>query len=198
MPYTPTVWTDEVPSSTPVKYKITDDTSGVIANSAKIELVTSVTAGTAMDAANFNKLEAAVQDAVDASESAEVLVGNRVVEMQIVGEAIQVDTTSGVGYFFVPEAMNGKILTRATAMVLTAGSTGATTIQIRNLTKYPSNDSLSSAISIASGGTIATAGTVNTNYDDVSTNDKIKVYVTGYSVTRPYGLWVVLEYSRAV
>ena len=69
MPYTPTVWTDEVPASTPVKYKITDDSSGIIANSAKIELVTSVTAGTALNAANFNKLEAAVEDAVTIAES---------------------------------------------------------------------------------------------------------------------------------
>ena len=197
MPYTPTVWTDEVPASTPVKYKITDDSDGIIANSAKIELVTSVTAGTALNAANFNKLEAAVEDAVTIAESAEVLVGKRVVELQVVGESIQVDTTSGVAYFFVPEAMDGKVLTRAIAMVHTSGTTNPTTVQVRNLTKYPSNDCLSTAISIASGATIGTAGTVNTTYDDVSTNDKIKVYVTGYSSTRPYGLWVVLEYSRA-
>ena len=69
MPYTPTTWTDEVPASTPVKYKITDDSDGIIANSAKIELVTSVTAGTALNAANFNKLEAAVEDAVTIAES---------------------------------------------------------------------------------------------------------------------------------
>ena len=59
-PYTPTTWVDEIPVSSPVKYKITDDTGGVIANSAKIETVTEITAGTAVNAANLNKLESGV------------------------------------------------------------------------------------------------------------------------------------------
>jgi hypothetical protein len=71
MPYTPTVWTDEVPATTPVKYKITDDTSGVLANSAKIEVVTSITPGTSVCAANLNKLEEGVEDAQAAAEAAQ-------------------------------------------------------------------------------------------------------------------------------
>lgn len=71
MPYTPTVWTDEVPATTPVKYKITDDTSGILANSAKIEVVTSITPGTSVCAANLNKLEEGVEDAMDAAEAAQ-------------------------------------------------------------------------------------------------------------------------------
>jgi hypothetical protein len=43
MPYTKTTWTDEIPASTPVKYKVTDDVLGIVASSAKIEVVTSVT-----------------------------------------------------------------------------------------------------------------------------------------------------------
>lgn len=70
MPYTPTVWTDEIPSSTPVKYAITDDTNGAIAASATIEIVTPVTSGTAVNAANLNKLEAAIQAAVALAEQA--------------------------------------------------------------------------------------------------------------------------------
>ena len=84
---------------------------------------------------------------------------------------------------------------RAQAMVLTAGTTGATTIQIRNLTKYPSNDALSGAISIASGGTIGTVGTIDTARDDVSTNDKIKISVTAASTTKAKGLFVILEFA---
>lgn len=208
MPYTPTTWTDEVPASTPIKYVITDDVDGVIASSATIALVTSVTAGTPINATNLNRMEAAIEDAVTASESAAVdaaqatidaaaalaVVKTQVVELQIVPVSVDVDGTSGIGYFFVPSAVNGMNLIRATAMVDTAGTTGATTIQVRNLTKYASNDALSTAISIASAGTIATVGTVNTSYDDVSTNDKIKVYVTAVSSTKPKGLWVVLEY----
>lgn len=57
MPYTPTNWTNEVPQSSPVKYKITDDSAGVVAASAKIELVTPVTPGTPVDATRMNKIE---------------------------------------------------------------------------------------------------------------------------------------------
>lgn len=119
----------------------------------------------------------------------------KTVQVQILADTVDVDTTSGIGYFYIPASMNGWVLTRATAMVATAGTTNATTIQVRNLTKYASNDALSTAISIASAGTIATAGTVNASYDDVSTNDRIKIYVTGNSTTKAKGLYVVLEFG---
>jgi hypothetical protein len=122
------------------------------------------------------------------------IFGAKVVQIQCVADATDVDTTSGICHWFVPRAMNGMNLVRAQAMVATAGTTNATTIQVRNLTKYSSNDALSTAISIASGDTVGTAGTVNASYDDVATNDKIKVYVTAQSTTKPKGLWVVLEY----
>lgn len=126
----------------------------------------------------------------------DIAILTKTVGLQIVADATDVDDTSGIGYFPVPESMNGMNLIRATAMVATAGTTNATTIQIRNMTKYSSNDALSTAISIASGGTIATAGTVNASYDDVATNDRIKIYVTAQSTTKPKGLYVVLEYRK--
>ena len=58
MSYSPTTWVNEVPGTTPLKYKITDDVGGVVADSAKIELVTTVTPGTPINAANLNKIEA--------------------------------------------------------------------------------------------------------------------------------------------
>lgn len=70
MPYTPTAWTDEQPSATPIKYKITDDINGIIAPSAIVELLTGVTAGTALSAANMNKLEQGVVTAQATAESA--------------------------------------------------------------------------------------------------------------------------------
>jgi hypothetical protein len=117
------------------------------------------------------------------------------VQLQILDGDTNVETVFGIGYFFVPSSLNGYNLVRAQAMVLTAGTTNPTTIQIRNLTKYASNDALSTAISIASAGTVGTAGTVDTSYDDVSTDDKIKVYVTANSTTPARGLFVVLEYQ---
>jgi hypothetical protein len=117
------------------------------------------------------------------------------VEVQIVDGEVAVDTSTGIYYFFVPSMLNGFNLTRAQAMVLIAGATGATTVQVRNITKYPSGDSLSSAVSIAPLETIGTPGTINTARDDVSTDDKIKLYVTGYSTTKPFGLIVILEFT---
>jgi len=116
-------------------------------------------------------------------------------QIQIVPETGDLDTSTGIAYFRVPSTFNGMNLVRAIAFVGTAGTTNATTVQVRNMTKYASNDALSGAISIASGDTVATAGTVNTSYDDVATNDLIKVYVTGQSTTKPKGLWVVLEFQ---
>jgi hypothetical protein len=54
---------------------------------------------------------------------------------------------------------------------------------------------LSTAISIASGSTLGTAGTVNTATDDVATNDLIRIDVTSVSTTKPKGLVVVLEFQ---
>jgi len=116
-------------------------------------------------------------------------------EIPVVAEGTDVDTTSGIAYTYVPSQMDGMVLTRAIGFVVTAGTTNPTTIQVRNMTKYASNDALSVAISIASGDTVGTAGTVDTAYDDVSTNDQIKIYVTANSTTKAKGLWVILEYS---
>lgn len=66
MTYTPQVWENEVPATTPVKYTIIDDTAGVIAASASIELVTEVTPGTPLDAARMNHIEQGIA-AVDAA-----------------------------------------------------------------------------------------------------------------------------------
>jgi hypothetical protein len=69
MTYTPTVWVDEVPGSSPIKYSITGDIEGVISASAQIAIVTGVTPGTPLTATNLNKIENAIDgiaDTVDA------------------------------------------------------------------------------------------------------------------------------------
>ncbi len=71
MAYTKTTWVDEVPAETPVKYKITDDTGGVIAESATIETVTSITAGTALNAANLNKIEEGLEAVAAQADAAD-------------------------------------------------------------------------------------------------------------------------------
>ena len=119
--------------------------------------------------------------------------GIRTIQVQPITNDTEV-TTDLVQYFRVPLSFDKKRLIRAQASVITAGTTNATTIQIRNMNKYASNDALSTAISIASGVKLGTAGTVNTSYNDVSTDDEIRISVTGVSTTKPKGLLVVLEY----
>lgn len=200
MPYTKTTWVDEVPTGTP-KYAIVGDVEGAITAGATIELVTPVTPGTPINASNLNKHEDAIELAVATAEDAQATADDvyaihksQAVQAQIVYEASQV--TTDIFYFYVPSSMDGMNLIRATAFVATAGTTGSTTVQVRNMTKYSGNDALSTAISIASGSVSGTPGTVNTSYDDVSTDEKIKIYVTGTSTIKPKGLWVVLEFEK--
>jgi hypothetical protein len=215
MPYTKTTWLDEVPATSPIKYKISQASSGDVATDATIELVTSVTEGTPINAVNLNKIEAGIEDAQATADAAVVKPTNptttsvlqqttagvtslraikQTVQRQLADGDTDVDSTI-LSYFFIPSTLNGMNLVRAQAMVLTSGTTGATTIQIKNQTKYPSNDSLSTPISIASGSTVGTVGTINTSYDDVSTNDRIVIYVTGYSTVKALGLFVIMEYQ---
>ena len=78
--------------------------------------------------------------------------------IQIVGSTTDVDTSSGIFYFRAPSEINGMVLKRAQAFVNTAGTTNPTTIQVSNMTQFPSNDALNLAISIASGDTAGTIG----------------------------------------
>jgi hypothetical protein len=123
------------------------------------------------------------------------LVDKRSVSIQVTDGATNVSVADGVAYFTIPEILNGFLLTRAQATVVTAGTTNATTVMIHNLTD--AQDMLSGAISIASGGTVGTVGTINTTYDDVATNDVIRIDVDSVSTTAPKGLMVVLEFSPA-
>ncbi len=118
--------------------------------------------------------------------------GTKSVNIVVTAPLTNVATGDGKAYLTIPEACNGMNLVRATATVVTAGTTGASTIQINNVTQAA--DMLSGVISIASGGTVATAGTIDTANDDVATNDVLRVDVDSVSTTPPKGLIVVLEF----
>jgi hypothetical protein len=115
--------------------------------------------------------------------------------LNVVPDTVAVDTATGIKYLPIPSTADGMNLILARAFVTTAGVTNPTTIQVRNMTKYPANDSLTAAMSIASGATKSTGGTIDGTKDDVSTDDMIKVYVTAQSTTKPYGLYVILEFQ---
>lgn len=118
--------------------------------------------------------------------------GTKSVSIEVVAGSTALSTGDGKAYITIPEALNGMNLVRATATVVTAGTTNATTIMVHN--KTDAADMLSGAISIASGGTVATAGTVNGATDDVATNDILRIDIDSISTTPPQGLTVVLEF----
>lgn len=121
--------------------------------------------------------------------------GTKSVSIQVYDGATDVATGDGKAYITIPEALNGMNLVRAQATVVTAGTTNATTVMIHN--KTDAQDMLSGAISIASAGTVGTVGTINTSFDDVSTNDVLRIDVDSVSTTAPKGLQVILEFRLA-
>lgn len=123
------------------------------------------------------------------------IFGRKAVSIQCFEGATNVSTGNGKAYLTIPESLNGMNLVRAQATVVTAGTTNATTVMIHN--KTDGNDMLSGAISIASAGTVGTVGTINTSFDDVATNDVLRIDVDSVSTTPPQGLMVVLEFQLA-
>jgi hypothetical protein len=76
--YTPQAWQDEIPQTTPLRFKITLANGTVLAADATIELVTPVTPGTPINAARLTHMEEGIDtaqdtanDALDAANSAQ-------------------------------------------------------------------------------------------------------------------------------
>ena len=166
-----TLITQSIPDATPI-------TKGKVYTSLALD----VTAGTATN-------QAVTPDSLAGSS----IFGVKVIGIIAVDATTDLSVADGKAYVPVPAALTGMNLTRAQAIVNTAGTTNATTIDIYNVTD--SQDMLSGAISIASGETVGTPGTINTSYDDVLTNDVLRVDVTTMSTTAPKGLLVVLEFG---
>lgn len=131
-------------------------------------------------------------NAINSDVLAGSYAGTKSVQVSVTGPTENATTGNGKGYVTIPAACNGMNLVRATATVVTAGTTGASTVQIRNVTQAA--DMLSGVISIASGGTVATPGTVDAAEDDVATDDVISIDVDSVSTTPPKGLMVILEF----
>lgn len=129
--------------------------------------------------------------------SPDALAGSNLGTQPLGGVAINFTTavTTGDGklYFPIPAKCNGMNLIRAQAYVITAGTTNATTVMVHNRTQAA--DMLSGAISIASGGTVGTVGTIDTGNDDVATDDIIRIDVDSVSTTPPQGLLVMCEFQ---
>lgn len=176
-----------------------DDVAGAYENLSQAEVKAII--GTASDTAQ-GVVELAIASEINTGTSTSLAVspdglagsyaGTKSVSIQVFDGTTNVATGDGKAYITIPEALNGMNLVRAQATVVTAGTTNATTIMIHN--KTDTQDMLSGAISIASGGTVATVGTVNASFDDVATNDVLRIDVDSVSTTPPQGLQVVLEF----
>lgn len=92
-------WENEVPSSSPAKYEIVDDSLGEIATSASIQLVTAVTAGTPLNATNLNHMDDGIFNAQAAADDAQADATQALADAaaaQIDADAAQVTATSAL------------------------------------------------------------------------------------------------------
>jgi hypothetical protein len=111
-------------------------------------------------------------------------------QLVIFNSSTSVTTGTGKAYMVVPALLNGLTMDRATAQVITAGTTNPTVIDV-NINGTTTMGT--TKISIASAATVATPGTITAG--SVSTDDLISVDVDSVSTTAPLGLIVILEFS---
>jgi hypothetical protein len=123
--------------------------------------------------------------------------GTKGIELVIFDFTTDITTGNGKSYFVVPDEMTGMNLVRVAATVITAGTTGSTTIGIYNLTD--AQQMLSTSMNIETGETStrtsATPGTIDVTKDDVVTGDILRIDVSAVSTTAPLGLIAELVFA---
>lgn len=126
------------------------------------------------------------------------IFGTKGVEIIVVDYTADTTTGDGKAYFHIPASLTGMNLVTVHAEVITAGTTGTTDIQIHNVTD--AQDMLSTKLTIDSGwtgsDTAATPAVINTSFDDVATNDLLRIDVDAVSTTPAQGLIVTLEFQK--
>lgn len=136
--------------------------------------------------------------AITPSGLADSNFGTVVVSILVFDDSQDVATGNGAGNIFwrVPSTLNGYNLVGVAAAVDTAGTTGTTDVQVRNVTQAA--DMLSTVLTIDSGetdsATAATAAVIDAANDDVATGDKLRIDVDAVSTTAPQGLQVELQF----
>ena len=115
-----------------------------------------------------------------------------------IDEDLSLVVENGIAYFTVPEELNGMDLSAVHARVITAPTGAAINIQIANVTD--SVDMLSTVLSIDAtefgSDTAAAPAVIDTDKDDVVTNDLLRIDVDQIGSTIPgKGLIVRLRFS---
>lgn len=122
--------------------------------------------------------------------------GKRIIQVKVFDDATAATTGDGKVIFIIPVELNGYNLVDCEAYVTGASSSGALTVQIRNVTQAA--DMLSTAITIDqsenSSFTAATPPVIDASNDDVATGDLIAIDVDGAG-TSAEGLGVVLSFQ---
>jgi hypothetical protein len=123
--------------------------------------------------------------------------GIRYVEAIVFDFTTDITTGDGKYYFHVPAGLNGMDLVEVHALVITAGTTNSTTVQIHNVTQAA--DMLSALLEIETGETGSDTSdpgpTIDATNDDVATNDVLRIDVDAVSTTAPKGLIVTMGFQ---
>lgn len=118
-------------------------------------------------------------------------------QVALFAPATDATTGDGKAYFHITPKLNGWNLVYVHAFNPTAGTTGTQDIQIHNLTD--AQDMLSTKITIDStergSDTAATAAVINTSFDDVATNDILRIDVDAAQTTAGKGTVVTLGFK---
>ncbi len=125
-------------------------------------------------------------------------MGERAVQAVVANFNSPVVTGDGQFYVHIDARIGGMQLVDVHAAVITAGTTGTTDIQIRNVTQAA--DLLLTTLTIDSGetgsDTAATAAVIDTVNNGVTEHDLIAIDVDAVSTTAPKGLLVTLGFRH--
>lgn len=134
--------------------------------------------------------------------------GGLTFEVPVFDFTVDVATGNGKAYFIVTDRFNGMNLTAVNLQVITAGTTGATSVQVTRCAAAASGNAcsgttasmLTTVVSVDSGenssDTAATAAVIDTSNDDVATAQVIRIDVTAVSTTAPKGMILTLTFAR--
>lgn len=122
-------------------------------------------------------------------------LNKRHIHIAVFSPATSVVVGDGQFYFTIPDIFDGMNLIRAQAKHITASGSGDTRVMVHNATT--GQDMLTgNGIVIAGGATAGTPATIDTDNDDVSTDDDIRIDVDLVgSGPAPLGLNVILTFG---
>lgn len=133
--------------------------------------------------------------------------GLRTVQAFVLGATDTTSVGNGKYYFTIPATLNNYRLTAVTEQVITAGTTGVTTVALTRCVTAATGDACSSTtvqmlstnLTVDSGenssSTAATPAVINTANATITTNQVIRVDITAVSTTPAFGLIVSMDFT---